>query len=164
VFTFPAMVLLPKLILPCKIQQKLNTRLMKSTNLIIVAAYHQRDQTMLKVTNGHSFCANLKALIRHDGDQDVQTVVLFHQNQYNAMLMTIPAGHTVHEHLSPNMLTLQIIAGTGRVIVNDETHRVTQGAWFYIEPNVPHEIISDETLIVLFNMVAASPSGLSSNE
>ena len=80
------------------------------------------------------------------------------------MLMTVPAGHTIHDHVSPKMPTPQIIAGAERVMVADETHSVRQGAGFYIAPDVPHEIINDETLIIMLNMVATPPSRVSSYE
>jgi len=106
---------------------------------------------MIKANNGYGFCANLES-VTSNTDQNLQTVSLFHQNEFNAMVMTIPAGHTIKEHLSPKMLTLQIISGTGSVTVGSETHQVGRGAWFYIEPNTPHMIVSDETLTVLLSM------------
>ncbi|MDQ7025123.1 MAG: cupin domain-containing protein [Anaerolineae bacterium] len=121
---------------------------------------------MLKASNRYTFCANLESTTNSDANQNLQTTSLHHQKQFNAMLLTIPTGHTIKEHVSPQILTLQIISGMGSVTVGNETHTVSRGAWFYIAPNIPHEIVSNETLTVLLSMytLPEAANGVLANE
>lgn len=113
---------------------------------------------MININKHYTFCKNLESEINRDATQNLQTTSLYHQNQFNVMLLTIPAGHTIKEHVSPKMLTLQVISGTGSVTVGNETYTVNQGAWFYIAPNMPHEIMSKEMLIILLSMYTLAGS------
>ena len=103
------------------------------------------------MTTPYTVYDNLVALADSDA-QKIDTTSLFHNRHFSAMLLTIPAGHTLKEHVSPKILTLHIIAGTGSITVNSQTHAVQPGAWFYIEPNLPHALISEETLTVLLSL------------
>lgn len=111
---------------------------------------------MGQADNRYAFCENLESVPNRDADQILQTTSLYHQKQFSAMLLTVPAGHTVKEHISPKILTLQIISGKGSITVGTETHSVCRGAWFYIGANIPHEIVSMETLVVLLSMFELS--------
>ena len=99
----------------------------------------------------HVFCSDLAAQSQPDA-QHLQTAALLHHDGLSALVMSLPSGHTLREHLSPRLLTFQIIAGLGSVTVGRQTHRLRAGAWLWIAPNIPHEIVSDQTLIMLLSL------------
>jgi quercetin dioxygenase-like cupin family protein len=107
---------------------------------------------MLQVDNRYTFFTDLLPVANDSTEQSLKTISLFHHKHFNVMLWIIPTGHSIKENVFHKMLNLQIISGRGCVSLGDETHAVKQGAWFYIAPSIPHEIVSDETLIVLLSL------------
>ena len=119
---------------------------------------------MIETQNMHSFCEDLTDIVDVDKQDDIQTISIFHNKIFNAMLLTIPAGHTLKEHVSPRTITLQILSGSGQVIVDSNTYFVRSGSWFYIKPHTLHELTSgDETLVVLLNLFTCSNAESMSN-
>jgi len=107
---------------------------------------------MIQTNTGYTFCVNLETVADCGAVVDLKTISIYHHHQFNVMLLTIPAGHTLKGHVSSKMVTLQIISGTGSVSLENKTQTVKRGAWFAIAPYIPHEIVSDETLTVLLSM------------
>lgn len=117
-----------------------------------------KEKGMTEAGASYKFYANIQTLTDDTPLENIQTTSLYHNQQFNAMLFVIPAGHVLKEHVSPKMLTIHVISGRGHITIGNERFAVKPSAWFYIEPNIPHELLSDETLTVLLNMVTVNDS------
>ena len=85
--------------------------------------------------------------------QKIQTTSIYHDTSINAMLLTIPAGHTLREHVSPEAITLHVVSGFGSVFVDGQSYTAAVGSWFYIYSNIPHELVANQTMGVMLTLL-----------
>ena len=87
-----------------------------------------------------------------DAIEKLQMNSIFHNDHFNAMILSIPKGQTLKEHKAPRAITLQVLEGSGTMTVNGNQHPIQRGSWLYVEPNVEHAIESEKTLVILLSL------------
>ena len=69
------------------------------------------------------------------------------------VLFGFDAGQELTEHKTPMAATIQILDGTGVVMLGDQPQPVEPGALIYMAPNLAHSVRAETPLTMLLTMV-----------
>ncbi|MCB0117148.1 MAG: cupin domain-containing protein [Caldilineaceae bacterium] len=72
------------------------------------------------------------------------------------VLFGFAPGQELTEHKTPMAATIQIIAGTGTLVLEEDTLPAAPGNLFYMQPNLPHSVKAETSLTLLLTMVKGS--------
>jgi len=84
------------------------------------------------------------------GAQNRRAVTLVKQSGLNVVLTQLQAGNSLAEHAAPGAATVQVLDGSIRVQVGDETLEVPSGRLIAFDAQVRHhvEALEDSTLLL----------------
>ncbi|RMG80389.1 MAG: cupin domain-containing protein [Chloroflexi bacterium] len=74
----------------------------------------------------------------------------FHKEGHaRAVLFAFDTGQELTEHTSSHAAIIQILQGRARIALGDDVHNLTEGAWLYMPPQLPHSVYAETPLKML---------------
>ena len=71
---------------------------------------------------------------------------LMKNDHTSVVLMQLGAGEDLSEHTSKYACLLQVLGGTGILMVGGNQHTLNPGELIFMEPNAPHSVSASENL------------------
>ena len=77
------------------------------------------------------------------------TQLLYDSPNARLVIFGLEAGQEVHAHVSASEVYMQVVEGTGDVLVGETRHLATAGDLFVCDPHVPHGFSAATRMVVL---------------
>ena len=82
--------------------------------------------------------------------------ILTRNEKGNLTLFAFDKGQNLSEHSAPYDAVVQILEGTGTIIINKKEHIVKEGQLIIMPANIPHAVDANEKFKMLLIMIKAS--------
>ena len=89
-------------------------------------------------------------------DGSVVSKIIIRNDKGNLTLFAFDKGQNLSEHSAPFDAIVQVLEGTGTIIINKEEHSVGAGELIVMPANVPHAVEARERFKMLLIMIKAS--------
>ena len=96
----------------------------------------------------------LVALVEYAADSIVSKTIL-NKHVGTITLFAFDKGQKLSEHTAPYDATLQVIAGSAQITIDDKDIKVSAGQIIIMPANVPHEVTAKEKFKMLLTMIRA---------
>ena len=97
----------------------------------------------------------LKNMVDYADGSTVSKIVI-RNDKGNLTLFAFDKGQNLSEHSAPFDAIVQVLEGTGTIIINKEEHSVGAGELIVMPANVPHAVEARERFKMLLIMIKAS--------
>ncbi len=78
----------------------------------------------------------------------------FHKDERaRVVLFAFDAGQELTEHTSAHAAMIQILQGKARIALGDDVHTLSEGAWLYMPPQLPHSVYAETPLKMLLTLL-----------
>ncbi len=96
----------------------------------------------------------LADLIEHATDSIVSKTIL-DKTAGTVTLFAFDKGQKLSEHTAPYDAIVQVLEGTGRIIIDGQANDVCRGEIIIMPANVPHAVSANEKFKMLLTMIRA---------
>jgi Uncharacterized conserved protein, contains double-stranded beta-helix domain len=97
----------------------------------------------------------LKNMVDYADGSTVSKIII-RNDKGNLTLFAFDKGQNLSEHSAPFDAIVQVLEGTGTIIINKEEHSVGAGELIVMPANVPHAVEARERFKMLLIMIKAS--------
>lgn len=97
----------------------------------------------------------LKDMVAYSEGSTVSKI-LTRNEKGNLTLFAFDKGQNLSEHSAPYDAVVQILEGTGTIIINKKEHIVKEGQLIIMPANIPHAVDANEKFKMLLIMIKAS--------
>lgn len=97
----------------------------------------------------------LKNMVDYADGSTVSKIII-RNDKGNLTLFAFDKGQNLSEHSAPFDAIVQVLEGTGTIIINKEEHSVGAGELIVMPANVPHAVEAPERFKMLLIMIKAS--------
>lgn len=98
---------------------------------------------------------NLKKMVDYSDGATVSKIITRNEKG-NLTLFAFDEGQNLSEHSAPFDAIVQVIEGTGTIIINKKEHLVCEGQLIIMPANIPHAVEAKEKFKMLLIMIKAS--------
>jgi len=98
---------------------------------------------------------NLKEMVDYSNGATVSKIITRNEKG-NLTLFAFDEGQNLSEHSAPFDAIVQVIEGTGTIIINKKEHSVCEGQLIIMPANIPHAVEAIEKFKMLLIMIKAS--------
>jgi quercetin dioxygenase-like cupin family protein len=75
------------------------------------------------------------------------------ENEHHKIVhFSFAKGQELSEHTASVPAVIQVLQGTGTVVLDGERHAATAGSLFYMPADLRHAVVADEELVFLLTM------------
>jgi quercetin dioxygenase-like cupin family protein len=99
--------------------------------------------------------ANLNTAVEIPDDGIVSRTI-FQDDYTKVVLFGFSKGHELSEHAAAVPAIMHFISGDAQVTLGEEQHKATAGAWYYMEPKLPHSIYAETPLVLLLLLLKSA--------
>jgi len=96
----------------------------------------------------------LKDMVQYVSGSTVSKIVT-RSDKGNLTLFAFDKGQNLSEHSAPFDAIVQVIDGTGTIIIDKKEHMVDEGQMIIMPANVPHAVEARERFKMLLTMIKA---------
>jgi quercetin dioxygenase-like cupin family protein len=83
----------------------------------------------------------------------INSKVIIKNEHSNLTMFAFDQNKGLKEHIAPFISIIQIIEGTGIILINNETYSVEKGEFIIVPVNVPHSIKANKRFKMLIMMM-----------
>lgn len=88
-------------------------------------------------------------------DGSTVSKIITRNEKGNLTLFAFDAGQNLSEHSAPFDAIVQVLEGTGIIIINNKEHTVKEGQLIIMPANIPHAVEARERFKMLLIMIKA---------
>ena len=88
-------------------------------------------------------------------DAGILSKILWKNDDCQYSLFCLAAATEISEHTSTRNATVQILEGTGSLILNGETISLVPGLFIFMAANAPHAVSADSNLAFMLTLSTA---------
>ncbi len=97
---------------------------------------------------------NLKDMIDYSQGATVSKIIT-RNDKGNLTLFAFDKGQNLSEHSAPFDAIVQVLEGSGKIIINKEAQTVNEGQLIIMPANIPHAVEAEERFKMLLIMIKA---------
>jgi quercetin dioxygenase-like cupin family protein len=97
----------------------------------------------------------LKEMVSYAEGSTVSKIITRNEKG-NLTLFAFDKGQNLSEHSAPFDAIVQILEGSGTIIINKKEHKVNEGQLIIMPANLPHAVEAHEKFKMLLIMIKAS--------
>src|SRR3990172_3083377 len=90
--------------------------------------------------------------------EHARTKMLYDSLHFRAVLFCLEKGQGVGRHTSGSEVMMQVLTGSGTIIVGDKEHRMKAGEMIVSRPGEPHGFRSEGERMVILALIIPSPA------
>ena len=94
----------------------------------------------------------LKEMVAYSGGSTVSKIITRNEKG-NLTLFAFDKGQNLSEHSAPFDAIVQVIEGSGTIIINREEHILEEGQLIIMPANIPHAVEAHEKFKMLLIMI-----------
>lgn len=98
---------------------------------------------------------SLKNMVDYSEGSTVSKIIT-RNDKGNLTLFAFDKGQNLSEHSAPFDAIVQVIEGTGTIVINKEEHTLSEGQLIIMPANIPHAVEANEKFKMLLIMIKAS--------
>jgi quercetin dioxygenase-like cupin family protein len=83
----------------------------------------------------------------------------FTDGQLKAILFGFAPGQELSEHTSTHPAIIHILKGQARLSLGADSYEAGEGAWAYMNPNLPHGLVAITPVTMLLTLLPRPTSG-----
>jgi len=110
----------------------------------------EQKQSVLQACMGKG--RRLADLVEYANDSIVSKTIL-DKPSGTITLFAFDKGQKLSEHTSPYNAIIQVLDGTGKIIIDGQVNDVCSGEIIIMPANVPHAVVAEEKFKMLLTMV-----------
>ncbi len=96
----------------------------------------------------------LKEMIDYSDGATVSKIIT-RKDKGNLTLFAFDKGQNLSEHSAPFDAIVQVLEGSGKIIINKKEHTVNEGQLIIMPANIPHALEAEERFKMLLIMIKA---------
>lgn len=97
---------------------------------------------------------NLKEMVEYSDDSTVSRIITRNEKG-NLTLFAFDKGQNLSVHTAPFDAIVQVLEGSGRIIIDKKEHVVTEGQIIIMPANIPHAVEAEQKFKMLLIMIKA---------
>jgi len=97
---------------------------------------------------------SLKKMVEYSDGSTVSKIIT-RNNKGNLTLFAFDKGQNLSEHSAPFDAIVQVLEGTGKIIIDKKEHIVNEGELIIMPANVPHAVEAEQKFKMLLIMIKA---------
>jgi quercetin dioxygenase-like cupin family protein len=78
---------------------------------------------------------------------------VFRDDHHKVVLFAFDAGQELSEHTASTAAIIHIIEGDAVIMLGDDRHEVSSGAWLHMPPNLHHSVLAVTPLKMLLYLL-----------
>jgi quercetin dioxygenase-like cupin family protein len=107
------------------------------------------------MTTPHTFLADLAASTEIPSEGTLSKVV-FKDDQIRVLIFAFDQGQELTEHTASMPAIVQVVSGSLRLTMGDETVEMSPGDWAHMAAGLPHSVEAHEPSVMLLTMLRNS--------
>ena len=96
--------------------------------------------------------AKLDEMLQYQ-DNSIISRMIIKQEKGNITLFAFDKGQSLSEHTAPFDAFVQIIDGSGEIIINGELNLLSKGESIIMPANIPHSVVAPDRFQMLLTMI-----------